>query len=151
MKSLVVYYSRTGTTKKVGELIAKQLKADSEEILDVTGRMSKWAFVKSCFESALGTRPKIRATKKDPLKYGLVVIGTPVWAGTMSSPVRTYLYEHKFKKIAFFCTAGADNPQKTFIKLEKTCGMKPLAVLHLRQEQVDKGNFKVDDFVNKLK
>lgn len=153
MNSLVVYYSRTGTTKKVGQLIAKKLKANCEEILDVKSRMSKWGFIISCFESALKTKPKIKPLKKNAANYDCIIMGAPVWAATMASPLMTYIAQNKdkFRKVAFFCTSGADNPQKTFINLEKLCAMKPLAVFHLRQEQVDKGDFKVDEFVKKLK
>ncbi len=34
MKTLVTYYSRTGTTRAVGEAIARELGTDSEEIVD---------------------------------------------------------------------------------------------------------------------
>jgi flavodoxin len=35
MKSLVVYYTRTGKTKSAAEAIATQLGADIEEIVDL--------------------------------------------------------------------------------------------------------------------
>jgi len=38
MKTLVAYYSRTGNTKKVAVEIAKNLKADIDEIIDKKDR-----------------------------------------------------------------------------------------------------------------
>lgn len=38
MKALVVYYSRTGNTEKVGKALAKGLGADTEEIIDKKNR-----------------------------------------------------------------------------------------------------------------
>jgi len=38
MRALVVYYSRTGHTKKVGDGIAKELQCDSEELIDTVNR-----------------------------------------------------------------------------------------------------------------
>ncbi|MEM3403624.1 MAG: hypothetical protein QXJ17_03660 [Nitrososphaeria archaeon] len=48
----------------------------------------------------------IEKIKKHPRMYDVVVIGTPVWNNTMSTPIRTYIlqYREQFKKIAFFCT-----------------------------------------------
>ncbi|MBE3088681.1 MAG: flavodoxin family protein, partial [Actinobacteria bacterium] len=42
---LVVYYSRTGTTRKVAEYITKQLGADMEEIIDMKKRSGIWGFL----------------------------------------------------------------------------------------------------------
>ena len=47
MKTLVVLYSRTGTTKKVGEEIAAALKADVEEIIDTKKRSGPIGYVQA--------------------------------------------------------------------------------------------------------
>ncbi|MFX0004733.1 MAG: flavodoxin, partial [Promethearchaeota archaeon] len=38
MKPLVVFYSRTGTTKKIAELISKSINCELEEIIDTKKR-----------------------------------------------------------------------------------------------------------------
>ena len=45
MKSLVVYYSRTGNTRFAAEKIAKNLNADLCEILDKKNRKGKFVFL----------------------------------------------------------------------------------------------------------
>ena len=44
----------------------------------------------------------------DVASYDLIVIGTPVWAGSVSSPVRAYLAENRqqLPHVAFFCSLG---------------------------------------------
>ncbi|MEM3692877.1 MAG: hypothetical protein QXI39_02505 [Candidatus Bathyarchaeia archaeon] len=42
MKTLVVYYSRTGNTRKVAESIAQILGSDIEEVLDERKRTGVW-------------------------------------------------------------------------------------------------------------
>ena len=42
-KSLVVFYSRTGTTKRVAESISNLLKCDVEEVIDTKSRNNTFA------------------------------------------------------------------------------------------------------------
>lgn len=45
MKPRVVYYSRTGTTRKVGEAIARALNCESEEITEKRAEQDLSAFL----------------------------------------------------------------------------------------------------------
>jgi flavodoxin len=152
MKTLVVYYSRTGTTKKVGQEIAKQLKADEEEIFDVKNRGGLLGWLRSGKEAQKKQLPEIKPAKKNPSNYDLVVIGTPVWAWTLSSPVRTYLSSNKFKKVAYFCTCGGD-PGKAFEEIDNTAGKKAIATLVISEKEIKDNSYpkKVKEFVAKLK
>jgi len=151
MKALVVYYSRTGTTKKVGEVIAKQLKADSEEILDVKSRLGPIGWLRSGREGKGKKLAEIKPIKKDPSKYDLVLIGTPNWASNMSSPVRTYLSKHKFKKTAYFLTGGGESGN-VFNEMEILSG-KPVATLAVTSKEVAQNAYsgKVKEFIAGLK
>jgi flavodoxin len=142
MKALVVSYSRTGLTAKVAEAIAKELGCQHDEIRDTIIRAGPLGFLRSGFEAAMKVCPVI-SVKKDPARYDLVVIGTPVWAGTMSSPVRTYLDDNnaRFKKVAFFCTSGNGNGEKIFAEMAGLGWKKPMATLALFSKDVATGNF----------
>jgi len=152
---LVVFYSRTGTTKKIAEAIAKGLKADTERIEDVKSRLGIFGYLRSGREAAIGKPGKIKPTNKDPDSYDLIILGTPVWAYKMSSPMRAYISQNrkKFRDIAFFCTMGGSGNRKVFASMKKLTGKKPKALLSLKtkevmQEDVSK---QVSDFVRKLK
>jgi hypothetical protein len=131
MQALVVYYSRTGHTKAVGEEIAKALSGDSEEIVDTTNRSGPLGWLTSGREGSGRKLAKIQPAKKDTSQYDIVIIGTPIWASNMSSPVRTYLTENKekIKNIAFFCTEGSSGAEKAFTEMEEAIGQKPKATL----------------------
>jgi len=129
MKLLVVYYSRTSSTKKLAEEIAKCLKADIDEIIDKKSRSGPIGFL-SGGRDAMGKKETKIETKINPEKYGLVIIGTPVWAGTVTPAVRTYLAKYKFKKVAFFCTFGG-SIDKTFGEME-ALSKKPVSTIGLK-------------------
>lgn len=114
MNTLVVYYSRTGTTKKVGEALTALLDCDSEELIDTKKRTGLLGFLKSGRDAAKKELTVLESLVHDPQLYDVVVLGTPVWGGTMSSPTRTYIETNKskFNRVAFFCTqGGSDNPR----------------------------------------
>ncbi len=132
MKALVVYYSRTGNTKKVGDALAKLLACDVEEIIDTANRAGPVGFAMSAREGHDRTLAKIAPIKMDPANYDMVVIGTPNWDANMSSPVRTYLTENKakFKNVAFFMTQGPrGGEERAFKEMEEVAGKKPKATL----------------------
>ena len=155
MKALVVFYSKTGITKEVAVLISEELDCDIEEIFDVKTRKGFLGFIKSGIESVFRIMPKIKETEVDPKNYDLIIIGTPIWAGNMASPVRTYLSlnNEKLDKVAFFCTMKGDDPKKTFLEMERVSESKPLACLALEDEEIKKEMHikRIKEFIKKIK
>jgi len=148
-KILVVFYSRTGNTGKIGKKIAKILKADIDEIIDLKKRKGIVGWVISGKDSMQKEFTKINYNK-DISNYDLVVIGTPIWAWTITPAVRTYLKNNKgkFGKVAFFCTCGG-NKGKSFQEMENIAG-KPICTLELRDKDLE--NIKeIKDFCIKLR
>ena len=151
MKTLVVYYSRNGHTKKIGTKIIKKINADTDEVIDLVDRHRKivgWLI--SGRDAALRKTTKIKY-KKDPSEYDLVIIGTPIWSWTLTPAIRTYLMENKFKKVVFFCTSGGQkgNVFRAMKKLSK----EPLAVFEIMDREVKKDQFQkqVDELCKTLK
>jgi len=139
-KTLVVYYSRTGTTRKVAQLIASTMECDIEEVRDARNRRGPIGFLlggKDAFRKKLTT---IEAVERDPADYGLVIVGTPVWASTMTPAIRTYItrYRERFPDVAFFLTTGGSGIKSTFDDMRELCGREPRAVLGLKRRQVVK-------------
>ncbi|HOB86286.1 MAG TPA: flavodoxin [Bacillota bacterium] len=154
-RALVVYYSRTGTTRSVAEEIASCLAADLEEVKATRDRRGLWGWLVSAKEGVLGQLTSIQAPKYDPADYELLVIGTPVWGENMSSPIRTYIKSHptRFQKVAFFCTRQGSSSGKTLKELERLWGKPPVAVLDLKEKEVKERRIKeeLDRFIDVLK
>ncbi|UCD04519.1 MAG: flavodoxin family protein [Candidatus Woesearchaeota archaeon] len=153
MKSLVVFYSRTGNTKKLAKSINELLKNEIEEIIDTKKRKGALGFFIGGKDASQKKLTKIKDIKKDPLKYELILIGTPIWMGRMCPAIRTYICKNKdkFKNVAFFCTMGSEGNKEKFIDMEESCGKKPIATLELRTKEVaDKEYKKVKEFIKKL-
>jgi flavodoxin len=129
MKALVVYYSRTGVTRKVGQAIAQVLSADLEELIDTKNRKGPIGFVVAGKDAATKQLVPIEPPQKNPADYDLVVVGTPVWAGTMSTAVRTYLSDRgkDIQKAAVFCTTHSSGIDKTLAEMAELIGGQTVA------------------------
>jgi len=154
MKYLVVFYSRTGTTRKAAEAISKILKCNIDEIVDTKNRNGPFGYLISGGEAMRKQLTQIKKPKKNPKLYDVVIIGTPVWGFTMSSPVRTYITQNKalFKKVAFFCTHGG-MPKNTCQDMEVLCGKKGLASLYVHEKDAAHEEYlsQVKEFVKKIR
>lgn len=107
MKVLVVFYSRDGHTRRAAEIIADTLKADIDEVVDKKPRKGIFGFLKAGYDATRGKTTAIIFTK-DPGKYDIVVVGTPVWNGRVTPAVRTYLMRNRrnIKRCVFFATCA---------------------------------------------
>lgn len=154
-KILVVYYSRTGTTRKVAEAVTGLLSCEAEEIVDLKKRDGPMGFAVAVKDATLKKLTMLGTVKNDPGAYDLVVVGTPVWANTMSSAVRTYLAERgeRLRAVAFFVTAGGTGIDRTLEHLAEVCGKSPVATLALKAKEVREERYadKVKDFVDQLR
>jgi menaquinone-dependent protoporphyrinogen IX oxidase len=125
LKILVVFYSRTGTTRNIAREIAIKLGSDIEEIIDKKDRSGLFKFLESSEDTRSGKIAEIAEMKKNPKDYDLVIIGTPVWDETLSTPVRAYLLKHKDKlpeNIAFFATSRVTEAKIVVKKAEMIIG-----------------------------
>jgi len=160
MKCLVVYYTRTGNTKKVAELICEKLGGILQPIISRKNFRGPWGFLYAGILSKTKKLPEIEPIEKDMKVYDLVVVGTPVWASTMAAPIRTFLFRYKddIKRAAFFVTMGGTGEGKTFEDMEQVVGLPPVKTLTLRSREIKKEKYfkvkvinKVEDYVNTIK
>ena len=154
MKTLIAFYSRTGTTKKVAEALAGKLGADLEEIKDTVDRGGVRGYLVSGKDAMMRKLTVLEPVTRNVSDYDLVIAGTPIWSWNISSPIRTYLTEQKsnFKNLAFFCTMGGSGDEKAFKEMEETSGKKPLTAASFLTREVASDNFseKTDKFVNDI-
>ena len=155
MKILVVFYSRSGRTKKVAEAISDILKCDKEEIFDTKNRKGIPGFLSAGTDANLRRVTAIKEIKNNPSLYDLVIIGTPIWSSNISTPIRTYLslYKEDFKKVAFFCTRLGSDSKEVFDDMKNLSQKSPLALLELTSREVARDQYmqKVKEFIKNLK
>jgi len=141
-KALVVFYSRSGTTRVLADLIAAALDADVEEIADVRERSGVLGWVRSIYEATSGRPAAIGPQRRDPAIYDLVVVGTPVWNARVSSPVRAWLERNATRlppAVALFATMGGRGGDRAVAQMSELIGKTPRATLVAIDDQVWRG------------
>ena len=116
-KTLVVYYSATGTTKGVAEKIAEETGADifaiepkvpySDDDLDWTNDESRVSREHENEDER--DVPLVTTTVDNWDSYDTVFIGYPIWWGIAAWPVNNFVKNNDFtgKKVITFCTAAS--------------------------------------------
>ena len=131
MKSIIVYYSRTGRTAKAARSWAHRIGASRLEIIPMAWR-GTFKEVLNYTISTLTRRPmEIDLYKVDFEKYDRIVLMVPVICGMMSAPMRTFIRQeagnlHHVEYVIIH--KGIKLRHKSLIAwLDKTLGEKHLA------------------------
>jgi flavodoxin len=155
VKILVVYYSRTGNTRKIAEELAEALGADIEELKEHANRAGAKGYMLAG-RDAMKKRPaELLPLEHDAASYDLVVLGGPCWAGSMCTPTRTYGIEQKdrLSRVAFFATGGDSRfAKKALSSIGEATNITPVATLALGEKDVTNDHSEaLADFVAALK
>ena len=112
-KTLVVYFSQTGTTEKIAVHIADTLDADIFEILpkipytseDINYNNPSSRATKEQSDSSI--RPAILNVIENLDDYDSIILGYPIWHGQAPKIIYTFLetYDFSDKAIIPFCTS----------------------------------------------
>jgi len=142
-KTLVVFYSRTGNTEKVARAIAAATGADLEALVDTVDRAGLVGFLRALKDAFTKGETRLQPLTVDPTQYDLVIIGTPDWGQSVSSPARSFMKAHhgRLRQVAFFLTDGHSDHAVIFKEMEQLVGRAPVATLGIPGVDVQRGEF----------
>ena len=108
MKTLVVYYSKSGNNKYLAEMH----RGTGRDIEEITPRMS--AFFFQVLSSLTGAGLGINPLKADLKEYDRVLLCGPVWMGNLIYPLRSFIkeYNRSINNLIFATCCGVDDSEK---------------------------------------
>lgn len=128
MKSVVIYYSYSGNTKKVAGLLTQALAQRGEvEQIELVGLDESRSFLNQARRALFLKHAEIQPVNFNLINYDLICFGSPVWAFAPSPAMNTYLSRCmglEGKSVVLFATYGSgaglnrclDHMQKVLIK-----------------------------------
>ena len=136
-RSLVLFYSWSGHTRRAARRIAEQAGADLAELHVEADYPSDYqgTLVRARREIAEKTRPRLCPLALDWAGYETVFLGTPNWCGTIAPPMDSFLYQvMPFEKnIVPFCTHGGGGAGRIAQEIARYCiGCDMLPMLALK-------------------
>ena len=124
-KSLVAYFSATGTTEKLAKDLSNAIGADLYEIKPKTPYTKKdlnWLNPLSRTTKEMhkkGFRPPVADNNANVGEYDVIFVGFPVWWYVAPTIINTFLESYDFsgKRIVLFGTSGGSQLGKSAEKL----------------------------------
>ncbi|MFH0790220.1 MAG: flavodoxin [Candidatus Omnitrophota bacterium] len=111
MKSIVIYYSYSGNTKKAADVLTEYIRQEAEtEVVELKVLDESDKFLSQAARAFRRKRGEIEPVNFDLGAYGLICLGTPVWAFGPAPAMNTYLdkcFGLKGKTIILFATYGS--------------------------------------------
>ena len=95
--NLLVYYSRSGLTKRIAADYKQKKDTDVLEIKVDKDYKGPIGFIKARIDSINKRLPKLETYDIDLKKYDKVIILGAVWANSICAPVKSFLYENRGK------------------------------------------------------
>lgn len=123
MKKAVVFYSLSGNTQAAAKEIAEGIGADLIELKLVkpfpTEKSKQLAL--GGMQAVFGMKPSIQELSKNIKEYDVLILGTPIWAGTIAAPVHSFLNKYQVldKIVAVFTFSGGGDNKRCIAKLSK--------------------------------
>ena len=128
-KTLVAYFSATGTTAAAAKQLAAAAGADLYEIkpaVPYTKEDLNWMNKKSRSSVEMNdksSRPELADKSAAISSYDLILVGFPIWWYVAPTIINTFLESYDFagKKIVLFATSGGSGFGKAVESLKGSC------------------------------
>lgn len=124
-KTLVAFFSYSGTTKRLAEKISDMKNIDLLEIDTIKKYQSDYRRLleESETEKKQNARPELKKVNINLEDYDTVILGYPNWYNTCPMVILTFLetYDMSGKVIAPFCTHGGSGMGNSESDIKKSC------------------------------
>ncbi len=158
----IIYYSRTGNTRTVAQLLAEKLTQQNEAVdlikIEAVKRPGFFAAGRAAMKEI---EIPIKNTNVDLGKYSTLIVGSPTWAGSATPFIKTFFSSAKNikgKKTALFITGNGKpepqgKPRQMIQQSLRNVGMNfsdSFLGLQMKKGKIVEGEHSIDGFIQSL-
>lgn len=129
MGKLLVFYSLEGNTEYIADRICEKIGCDKLKLIPKKAYKDK-GFAKFLWggkSAVMAETPELESYDVDLDKVEELIIGFPVWASTITPPIRTFLTDNKDalkgKKLAVYACQAGNGAPKAMEKIRDLLGI----------------------------
>ena len=153
MKAIIIYYSYSGNTKKITDILADYLRTRCEiKILRLEALDESASFFKQALRALFHKKAKINSLDFDLSNYDLICLGSPIWAFAPAPAMNTYLegcFGLEGKTAVLFVTYGSGTGLKRCLNYMQEILAKK-GVRDFRKFSIQQFRVNNKEFVNKV-
>lgn len=139
MKTLILYYSYGGNTRKIAQMIQQEIGGDLAEIKTVKPYTGSYDTIVNQGQDEVqsGYMPPLKNLQVDLSSYDRIVLGSPVWWYTFAPAMKSFLHNNDLSgKIIYPYATNGGWIGHTFKDFESDCkGAKVQKGLNIRFDE----------------
>ena len=154
-KILIAYFTRSGNTEKLADMIADKTGGTKFRIETETAYPQDYDAVleQASQEREQNARPLLKTRVENMSDYGTVFLGYPIWFGDTPMAIHSFLESYDFtgKKIIPFCTSGSSSPQTSYASVRASAsGAEVLEGFWIQGTSAGNAQDEVDGWMERL-
>lgn len=142
MKTLVVVYSKTGTSRQLARLLAQLKGWTLAEVTEPAPDAAHRSDARCAVDSLLQRCPAIRYDGPPPQDFDVVVLVSPIWMRRLSSPMRSFVttHRHALRQVAVLSVMGGEGAPNAVAEIGRLLHRSPLFSTAVTTREVECGS-----------
>ena len=139
---LVVFYSYTGTGRRLARLLAAQQQWPIGEVRELRPRSGKEGNWRCVFDSLFRRRPAIRYEGPALRNFDVIVLIAPIWVRRLAGPMRSFVAELRtaLPEVAVLSVMGSVGAPAAATEIARWTKETPLLAAAFTSREVDDGS-----------
>ena len=111
MAGYIVYFTRSGNSKRIAEALSKQTGYELVELTDGMDYHGVFGYIKAGYYATQNKPLDVKLSKEVPVDANIIVV-SPLWAGGVAQPTRLFLRTRQPKNTSVLITSKGSVAKK---------------------------------------